>query len=292
MTAASETSTACVACGHTDHTFVTEARPGLDMMRCNYCGLVFVSPLWTDKVAADVFAQHGNWPEGIIGGATNREPGFRFVARQIVSRLPDGGRLLDVGCASGIFFDAIRSETADGRGTRGWQFYGAEPDPRWQDFGYGEAKVEPRPLRLCGFSDAFFDVVTLLDVLYYIPEPDAELAEVSRILKPGGLLVFDTASQLYFRLRGLAGGILGLDRTHTFAAYPFYFSQRSLRILLQRAGLQVVDVLGDRGAVQPETTLRLLISIYVALVRGMVHLSSACFALFPKLIYLARRSEN
>jgi SAM-dependent methyltransferase len=282
----------CVACGCKDRTFVTEARPGKRMMRCARCGLIFVVPLWTDPVAADIFAHWDGWPEGIVGGADNRTEGMRFIARQIARRSPTGGRLLDIGCADGAFFQAMCYETEGSPISSAWQFYGAEPDPKWQTFDYQNAQVAPQPLRRCAFPDAFFDVVTILDALYYIPEPDRELAEVARILKPGGLLVFDVASQLYLRLRGLVGGVFGMSRTRTFAAYPFYFSDRSLDILLHRAGLRVLEVLADRGAVQQELVLRLLMSVYMGLATGVVKLSRGSLPVCPKSIYLAGRTNG
>ncbi len=112
------------------------------MVRCNHCDLIFVLPLWTDEVATKVFAQSKStgWPGGITAGtASHREAALCFIARQIADRVPRGGRLLDIGCANGVFFDSMRSEAAD------WQFYGAEPDPKWQGFAYSEAQVSSQP---------------------------------------------------------------------------------------------------------------------------------------------------
>lgn len=286
------TEVVCAACGYTEQTYVTEARPGKTMVRCTHCGLIFVLPQWTDLVADDVFAEWNGWPEGIVGGATNRQEGMRFIAQQITKHSPTKTHLLDIGCANGAFFDVMRREVAKVQEENAWMFYGAEPDPKWQGFAYSEAQVVHKPLRQCNFPDSFFDVVTLLDAIYYVSEPDKELAEVARILKPGGILVFDISSQPYLKLRGSVGAFLRLKRTRTFAAYPFYYSHLSLQFLMKQNDLKIVAVLADRGAVQSETSLRYLISIYLVFAKAMVKLSRNSLQICPKSIYVVRKNES
>lgn len=45
------------------------------------------------------------------------------------------------------------------------------------------------------FPDNTFDFVTGLDVLHHMPEPSMALAEIYRILKPGGVLAMDSANR-------------------------------------------------------------------------------------------------
>ncbi len=280
----------CVACHHTEHTFVAnigaetptptlplQGRGQRTMMRCNHCGLIFVVPLWTDSIATNVFANYDGWPGGISGGAADRQESMRFIAQQIISQKPTGGRLLDVGCANGAFFEVMRHQSQP---KTAWQFYGAEPDPKWQGLAYPDVKITPQPLRQCHFPNDFFDVITILDALYYIPEPDKELAEIARILKPNGLFVFDVPGQVYLRLRGGIGCMLGLQRTRPFTTYPFYFSRQSLNFLLEQAGLEIIEVAVGRGARQPEPMVRLLVSAYINLAKIM----SKLFRNLPPLI--------
>jgi SAM-dependent methyltransferase len=280
---------ACVACGHLSHTFVAKIDDRRKMVRCDYCGLIFTIPLWTDEVVANVFASaEHNWPKGISPPnehSKNRESTMTYIAREITNRKPAGGRLLDVGCADGSFLEAMHLEADN------WESFGVEPDPKWQEFGYQNAVVKLHPLRNCDFPNDFFDVITLLDTLYYIPEPDRELMEISRIVKPTGLLVFDIPSQFYLHLRGFVGGLLGMRHTRLFAAYPFYFSDRSLRILLKHAGLEVIGILADRGTDHPETIPRILLSSYFGLVKGAAKVSRRFLFLSPKLVYFVCRSE-
>jgi len=48
-----------------------------------------------------------------------------------------------------------------------------------------------------GFPDASADLVTMIRLLHHLPDPDAELAEVSRILRPGGYAIIEAANTVH-----------------------------------------------------------------------------------------------
>lgn len=283
---ASEQRISCLVCGYTRHRFVNHPRPDLTMMKCNHCGAIFVVPLWKSEVAKDVFANLDGWPGGIVGGAGNRGEAMDFVAQTIHKCHPQPGRLLDIGCANGMFFDVLR------RTHPGLQLYGTDADPRWTDFDYGDAEVRIGNLQQARFPDQHFDIITVLDALYYVPDIQDELHEIARILKPGGLFVFDIPNQAYLQLRGLFGYLLHIKRTRTFVAYPFYFSDRSIHILLNKAGIEISDKILDRGAIQSENYLHVLMSLYVTLLRGVTTIYPPARNLAPKTLYVGYRSAG
>lgn len=100
----------CIACRHTEHRRIADAHQRRTMMRCTRCKLIFVVPQWTDHLAQDIFRNYEGWPGGLSGGAAERREIMCRIARSILARKPHGGRLLDVGCANGMFFDVMRSE--------------------------------------------------------------------------------------------------------------------------------------------------------------------------------------
>lgn len=91
-----------------------------------------------------------------------------------------------------------------------------------------------------GFPDAFFDGVTVLDAIETLPNSTAVLAELLRILKPGGLLLCN--------IPGPDDGIAGTDMQaigpNAFLyrqSYYFRFvDQHEAEALLVRAGFEVV----------------------------------------------------
>lgn len=92
------------------------------------------------------------------------------------------GRILDIGCATGIFLDGMRR--------LGWQAQGVEPVTRAAEYARRRFGLDVfgGMLEDAGFPDASFDAITMWDVLEHVHEPRRVLAELARILKPGGLL--------------------------------------------------------------------------------------------------------
>jgi ubiquinone/menaquinone biosynthesis C-methylase UbiE len=98
----------------------------------------------------------------------------------------EGRRMLDAGCGSGPLFEALRSRGAHVSGfdaspamlELARQRLGADADLRVADLS------QPLP-----YADATFDDVVCSLVLHYLREWTAPLAELRRVLKPGGRLL-------------------------------------------------------------------------------------------------------
>jgi 2-polyprenyl-6-hydroxyphenyl methylase/3-demethylubiquinone-9 3-methyltransferase len=161
-----------------------------------------------------------------------------------------GKRVLDLGCAGGFMAEAL----AD----RGAQVTGIDPAEKaiaaaraharaaghaiGYDVGVGEALPYDR---------AGFDAVVCVDVLEHVSDLDRVLAEVARVLRPGGLFLFDTINRTPLaRLAAItvAEDILRvLPRgTHDPA---LFIKPDELRAGLSRAGLTPGPMtgLGPRG---------------------------------------------
>lgn len=103
--------------------------------------------------------------------------------RFMVSRLPrDGGHVLDVATGTGLVAEALLA--------RGFRVTGLDQSPEMLSrararFGgrieLVEASAEELP-----FADASFDHLTFTYLLRYVDEPGATLAELARVVRPGG----------------------------------------------------------------------------------------------------------
>lgn len=118
---------------------------------------------------------------------------FPWVAKQLP--LKSGDNILDVGCGPGWFWTAAANELPQ------------NPHLTLSDLSPGmvqEAVKRCRPLSLASvtghhadatalpFGDGSFDSVIAMHMLYHLPDPSKGIAEMYRVLKPGGFLAVTT----------------------------------------------------------------------------------------------------
>lgn len=140
------------------------------------------------------------------------------------------GRLLDVGCASGLFL--LRAAAS------GWSVAGVEPcETLAREAGSrleGRGAIHCATLETAGLKPGF-DAVTMWDVLEHVPEPRAFLGSAARLLRPGGKLFLNVPD-----LDSLPARLLGARWPLLLAEHLNYFTRPSLRLLGESAGLKLV----------------------------------------------------
>ncbi|MFP4537666.1 MAG: class I SAM-dependent methyltransferase [Dichotomicrobium sp.] len=101
---------------------------------------------------------------------------------------PDGRRILDVGCGDGVLATMLAR--------RGAQVFGVDASPRMIAAARRRGRVEGAKARFAvaraerlPFASECFDSVVAVTVLCFIADPAAALAEMARVLKPGGRLI-------------------------------------------------------------------------------------------------------
>ncbi len=161
---------------------------GFHLERCTGCGFVFCNPQMTDEALNQLYA--GKDIEKTVQLYSNiASPSvieeYDRTLSWLETLVPAKGRLLDFACAAGYFFERALQ--------RGWDAHGS-------DLGeWAAAAAQARGLRNMHvgaladlkFPDGHFDVVYAAQVFEHLPRPKTELAELRRILKPGGLLYVD-----------------------------------------------------------------------------------------------------
>ncbi len=170
------------------------SRNGFPMVACRACGCLYVG---TDPATIDFDALYG--PDYYTGGhdqvfsdyvgqaAARRAHARRKLAwlRTVPPRWPRDGRLLDVGCAAGFFLAEARAQYAvQGVELSSWS-------SAWARDQLG-LPVFTGTLQQAALPAGHFDIVTLWDVIEHVPDPVPLLAEVARVLKPGGRVVLTT----------------------------------------------------------------------------------------------------
>lgn len=129
---------------------------------------------------------------------------MRWV-RRVLERLPRDSRIVDLGCGEGILVEELRSEGYDALGV---------------DLNYESEAVTRDDITNTRFEGERFDVVLCLDVLEHLQFEDQvkALAEIHRLLRPGGRLIASLPNLAHFSSRFaflLLGRLLrtsGVDR--------------------------------------------------------------------------------
>jgi SAM-dependent methyltransferase len=182
-----------------------------DYHLCTECGCVFQHPM-PDPAAIAAFyppdysvydeqertRRIGAWRRALL----RRLRGYRHLDVPLPLRLLAGvlaplaaapgtpdfvpeGSMLDVGCGNGRYLSTMRA--------LGWQVQGVE----FSEDGVRVCRLADLPvhhgdLASAGFPDASFDLITVRHVIEHIAEPQPFMAELARILKPGGRLLIET----------------------------------------------------------------------------------------------------
>jgi SAM-dependent methyltransferase len=235
---------ACDLCGSEESTPVLsgpDRLSGLDgsftLVRCEGCGLLYQNPRPT-AVAIVRFYEGEYLPyakaiqdERSAARRWRRRFGMRRRCKLILDR-KRAGRLLDVGCGTGSFLDAMRDH--------GWQVQGVELNVEAARYSRERLGLDVRAgsLEATGYSRDTFDAVTLWDVLEHLPSPTAALQLLRRILKPDGLLIIrlPNVDSLDARLFGPYWAAWDLPR-HYFA-----FDRGLVWQLLEQSGFEVLDM--------------------------------------------------
>lgn len=160
-----------------------------------------------------------------VGGGSDL--GMLYRAAAEIATLPSGAHVLDVPCGGGVALRGI----APGQDVR---YVAADISPAMlartaanarrrrleAQVQCVEADVEHLP-----YGDATFDLAISFTGLHCFPRPAAAIAEIARVLAPGGVLtgsalMTDTGLRYApLRVLGRAGGLLGPSGTRTQLAH-------------------------------------------------------------------------
>lgn len=238
----------CPTCGKRPETRVGKRggashREGLgvecDIWRCGDCGLLFADPM---PVPAGGLGQHyGMDADEYFEGhdVNDKLESAAELVRQAEKLLGRKGKLLDVGTGRGEVVAAAQDA--------GWAVEGVEPSTTFADHTekLTGAKIWREAIEDSKIPDEEFDVVILAAVLEHLYNPDAVVAKIARVLKPGGLLFLDVPNEagLFFRVGNLYQKMRGRDwcvnLSPTFSPFHIFgFSPRSLRRMLAKHGLE------------------------------------------------------
>ncbi len=210
------------------------------VVRCRACGLLYQSPRPSDGDLPGMYDEKYYTGKGARPGdytyvdERTQEEAVRSKARLRLARIETfvrPGRLVEPGCAFGLFLDEARR--------RGWDPLGVEISryaakhcrevleiPVHEE-PFERAPIPPRSARLVHMSE----------FIEHAPRPREVVRKAAEVLEPGGLLVIGTANadSLARRLRGPRWG-------YYMPGHLVFLGERRLRRLLVEEGFRVLRV--------------------------------------------------
>jgi SAM-dependent methyltransferase len=174
---------------------------------------------------------------------------------RVLRHVPRSGRHLDVGTGRGDGTALVAEVAAPCIGLE----YGLRSALLAARRGCTIARGDARRLP---FAAGCFDSVTCLDVLEHVPRPREAVAELARVLRPGGVLILQTPNRELFKERVLSG--LRAFGFRQKQPYDRPLPLAALRRLLAGAGFAVdeerrVRCWDDRAAVRAVSWSRLFV---------------------------------
>jgi len=202
---------------------------------CGQCHLIYTYPLPAAEELEELYGK--KYFEPYIVSADK----YRMVFKKRIKWLELhrlNGKLLDIGCETGIFLEQMKN--------RGWDVGGVEFSKIACDYARKRvgAVVFQGQLEDSHYNDDTFDVVTLWHTLEHLSNPLETLLEVRRILKPDGLLVIETPN-IHF-IGNYLFRLFGATKHLFFVEHLIHFSTESFKTMVRKAGFAIKEIsIGD-----------------------------------------------
>jgi 2-polyprenyl-3-methyl-5-hydroxy-6-metoxy-1,4-benzoquinol methylase len=223
---------ACPLCGETGRHGGLNCE-GFAFDRCAACGFLYQNPRPSQEALvsryADEYFDYEIRNEAAFFGLMNlalRDIEFENHTSRFASEKKS---FLDVGCATGMLLDHIRS--------RGWSVRGVEVCEPAARFGMVERNLDifVGTLEQAAFPSQTFAVVHCSHLIEHLTDPVAFIDECRRLLRDDGYLIVTTPNASGFQAR-----LFGSRWRSAIADHMGLFSKRTLTDLLRNRGFRVV----------------------------------------------------
>jgi len=235
----------CNLCGADDYNTLAEecilSKEKLQIVKCKKCGLIYTNPRLDAEGLSIVYGEE-SYAEKTITGAScldvsvNKNRFYNCLKLLEKCKYKDG-KLLDVGCGTGIFLETIAKR-------KSWHLYGVEPSKYAFKVAHNKFgdNIFNCTLEEAQFKDKSFDVITLWNVLEHVPDPLAVLNEAERILKDDGLLILSVPNVILYQVKRfmVKTGLLSKNNISWHAAeHLYHFTPKTINMLINKTNFVI-----------------------------------------------------
>jgi SAM-dependent methyltransferase len=253
----------CAVCG-SDSRGVGE-KNGYKLYICRNCTLTFIYPVPDlNSVYNEGYFTGASTHMGYANYDADKEPMVPTFEKYLkrIKALTPGKKLLDVGAATGFFLAIARRF--------GFEVYGVEIS----SYAAERSRKKGIPTIAGTLEDVpnepKFNVLTMFDVIEHVENPLTLCVRANTLLEKDGILVINTPDigSVYARILGLRWNLI-IPPEHLF-----YFNNRSMKILLDKTGFELVSISRIGKRFSPQFVFK---TLYVwQKLRIWKHLSDFC----------------
>lgn len=200
-----------------------------NIVQCRKCDLVFRSPRRTESYLDHHFT--GEWTEARPSFFLEdyRDKNLARVARWIREKHPNPGAILDIGSSYGNLLAKF---------PHSWRRVGVEASAFACQIArkrLPQAEILNKTFFEAPLKERSFDVITMIDTLYYLPYPRRDFLRIRELLKPDGIVLIECQN---FTNRGRVYRALG----HRFdETWMYFFTPNTLTKLFSKAKMEVIS---------------------------------------------------
>lgn len=225
---------ACNHCGSTSARMVAAVH-GYTLVRCASCGLAFIADPPAPAELAAMYQAGNDYHVTLHDPASADYAKMADLARRhlsFVRRWASRGRLLDVGCSTGLFLNEAKQAGFDASGV---EFSAASAQFARDRF---DLHITDGDIHAVDAPPENYDILTMFDVIEHVRDPAGDIAAAYRLLKPGGIFILSTPNidGLYPKASEPLARPLG-HWPHIEPPWHLYqFSVKTLTAMLEKGG--------------------------------------------------------
>lgn len=214
----------------------TVSQEKFDIVNCKSCGFKFTNPRPDEAnvgqyYKSDSYISHSNTSKGIMAKLYHAVRKYTLQGKlALINQLANKkGKLLDVGCGTGMFIHCCQEA--------GWTVKGIEPDSDAGKFAKELNKVQIESQILGSYTEEQFDVITMWHVLEHVHQLNETAQWLNqRLAKDGHLIIavpnHESKDAHIYQEQWAA---------YDVPRHLYHFSQKSIKQLMANHGFQLAE---------------------------------------------------
>ncbi|MEX2379719.1 MAG: class I SAM-dependent methyltransferase [Vicingaceae bacterium] len=216
----------------------TVSQKKFDITQCKSCGFQFTNPIPLETeigkyYESEEYISHSNTSKGLVNKLYQTVRNITLQQKiQLIKRLVEGKKLLDIGCGTGEFLKVCKDN--------GYDVKGIEPSESAKKFAVENYKLDVySEEKIKEFSPNSFDLITMWHVLEHVYHLKARVEEAQKLIVKNGVLIVAVPNHNSYDAE--------YYKEH-WAAYDvprhlYHFSPTDIKNLFEPNGFELEDVL-------------------------------------------------